>query len=522
MNETPVKQPRAVLVVDDNESTRYVLSHWLRRANFRVGEAASGAGAFSALASRRYDAVVLDVNLPDMTGLGVCAAIKADPAVSSLPVIHVSATAIDPTDRITGLRGGADAYLVEPLDREEFLATVEALLRLAEARQRAEALAGRLSLLHSASLELNAAQDAEELTSTAVRAASELCQGPAAVGASTETGGTLALFEPAGDAARISLSGEDLRMLAIEPSTVLSQLAPGRVLAGQSLSVFAARGRRMASSLILAELPTVGDPALETALHQLAQTVAVAAEHLQLLSREHGVAVTLQRGLLGQVPTVPWLDIAVRYIPSANQMEVGGDFYDVVRLDDERVAIVIGDVEGHSLHSATVMATLRNSLSAYLLAGRSPGVAIDLLEHVLAQVQPDMTATVCCVVLDRQGRATVANGGHIPPILKTTDGVEVVAARGTLLGVSGRRPELTFRLHPGDTLVQYTDGLVERRGHSITDGMAQAAAPVGDAPADVEVICDRMLQRFAPATTAADDIAIIAVRLGSPSAPTAG
>lgn len=505
---------RAVLVVDDNESTRYVLSHWLRRANFRVDEATNGAEALSAVAAGGYDLILLDVNLPDMTGPSVCATIKSDPVTSLLPVIHVSATAVETTDRTAGLQSGADAYLIEPLERDELLATVQALLRLTEARQRVEALAGRLTLLHRASLELNAAPDLDALAVAAARAARAFCEGPAAAGASTDAGGRLALSDRSGDPRLIPLALNDLHALMASPAATLSQLAPASALAGYPVRVFTARGRgSTVSGFILDAVPAAGDEALESALHQLAQTVAVAAENLQLLTRERHVAETLQRSLLGQVPSIPWLEIAVRYIPSASQMEVGGDFYDVIRLDDDRVAVVVGDIEGHSLHSATVMATVRHSLSAYLLAGRPPGVALDLLDHVLRQSHPDTTATVCCVVLTRDGRATIANGGHLPPILKSSHATQAVPARGTLLGTDGQRSEMRVHVAPGDTIVQFTDGLVERRGHSIAEGLSEATTVVRHAPAAVEAICDELLDGLSPARSAADDIAIVAVRL---------
>lgn len=509
---------KTVLIVDDDESNRYLLSRWMRQADFRVEEASTGGEALSAVASSDYALILLDVNLPDMTGYGVCSAIKADPATCALPVIHVSATAVDSEDRTAGLRCGADAYLVEPLERRELLATVDAVLRLSDARRRAELLGERLRKLHHTSLELNAAHDINTLTIIAARSAQQISGRLAAAGTFSGTGGTLAYCQ--GDRIHpcITLSPEDSQSLLGSPETTLARLASARWPLNGRLHAFTAQGRRSAATgLLLVEGLEAGDEALETALHQLAQTVGIAAENLQLRAREHEIAVTLQRSLLGRIATVPWLDIAFRYIPGATQMEVGGDFYDVLRLNNDQVAVIIGDVEGHSLYSAAIMATVRNSLAAYLLAGHPPGAAIDLVDHVLQMLYPDITATVCCLVLGPDGTATIANGGHLPPIHKTGGSASALPATGLLLGVKGERSETTYCFAPGDVVVQFTDGLVERRGQSVAEGIAKATAIIADGTADVEAICDRLLNELACSPSITDDIAIIAFRL-APSA----
>ena len=113
--------------------------------------------ALALLAERTVDLAVLDVHLPDMNGLDVCAAIKADPRTASTPVVHISAVAVEPQDRTAGLDGGADAYLIDPIEPQEMLATVRSLLRSAGARRTAERLAVRLDRLSAASLRINVA-----------------------------------------------------------------------------------------------------------------------------------------------------------------------------------------------------------------------------------------------------------------------------------------------------------------------------------------------------------------------------
>ena len=126
--------PGVVLVVDDNAASRYVASSWLRRHDYRVIEAETGAEALGVLAAEPVDIVVLDVGLPDMSGFDVCERIKADPAMGQ-PVIHLSATAVRAADRVSGLSRGADAYLTEPVEPGELMATIDAVLRYYRARR---------------------------------------------------------------------------------------------------------------------------------------------------------------------------------------------------------------------------------------------------------------------------------------------------------------------------------------------------------------------------------------------------
>src|SRR5246127_3738262 len=148
--------PGALLLVHDDDARRYVLGAWLRRAGHTVTEVGTGCEALAAVIAA--DLVLLDVNLPDMSGFDVCRQIKTDPKTAAIPVIQVSATAVDVADRAHGLTQGADAYLVEPAEPEELLATVAAVLRYYRARSRAERTAALLAALASVTLDVNAAE----------------------------------------------------------------------------------------------------------------------------------------------------------------------------------------------------------------------------------------------------------------------------------------------------------------------------------------------------------------------------
>lgn len=159
-----------ILTVDDNEALRYSLARSLREAGYQVIEARSGEEAIS-LAAGDPDLITLDINLPDMSGFQVCERLKSEPLTAHIPILHISSTFVDPESRIRGLRGGADAYLAEPVDRGELIATVGALLRLKNAemvaRQQAKiAESARHELVQlNASLESRVAERTTELKS---------------------------------------------------------------------------------------------------------------------------------------------------------------------------------------------------------------------------------------------------------------------------------------------------------------------------------------------------------------------
>lgn len=150
----PMTIPNTILVVDDNESVLYARGRVLRRAGYRVLEASNGRAALEAIAANQPELVILDVHLPDMSGFEVCRSIKSDPDLSVIPVLHMSSTNVSAPEQVRGLEGGADGYLVEPIENEVLIATVAAMLRMhraeREARQSRRALDALVSNLPGA------------------------------------------------------------------------------------------------------------------------------------------------------------------------------------------------------------------------------------------------------------------------------------------------------------------------------------------------------------------------------------
>ena len=133
MNQMSEVQPITILSVDDNDAIRYSFTRYLREGGYEVIEARTGEQALE-MARREPALITLDINLPDIDGYEICRRLKNDPATREIPILHISASYVDAIDRARGLEGGADAYLAEPVDRDELLATVKALLRMRQAQ----------------------------------------------------------------------------------------------------------------------------------------------------------------------------------------------------------------------------------------------------------------------------------------------------------------------------------------------------------------------------------------------------
>jgi DNA-binding response OmpR family regulator len=506
----------SILLVDDNESKRYVLSSWLRRAGHTVIEAATGQEALALLGNGDINVVVLDVRLPDMTGFDVCEQIKAHPAHTATPVIHVSASAVEVADRAQGLSRGADAYLVEPIEPDELLATVQAVLRYYRARWQAERLVARLTGLAEMTLALNAAENLRQLLRRAVQHLAGIFESPAAVCAESRDGTrVMATIAGPGAEPRLRPWGEDPYRVAdgsalrdqpaaAWPSVTWPDDRPVRVVGARP------RRDRPASFVVVpAHVNDEGSPVLR----QAGQALAAALESMRAYEEEHQIALTLQRSLLPRrLPRIRGYDLAVRYVPASDEAEIGGDFYELSMLDDG-LLVAIGDVAGHSLHAATVMAELRHATRAYAAEGHSPSAILEQLNQLLLRMIPDEIATLCVLRIDpATGETTLANAGHVPPVLSVAGSAKILEHRSPLLGFRAPRgSDLTFTLPANSTLVLYTDGLVEQRGLSLDDGVARLLTACHEVDEDLDQFCNRLLAEVGPAQPA-DDIAVVTLR----------
>lgn len=208
-------------------------------------------------------------------------------------------------------------------------------------------------------------------------------------------------------------------------------------------------------------------------------------------------AEILQRSLLpDRLPTVPGWSLAAQYRPMAGG-DVGGDWYDVVTLDSGEVVCVLGDVAGHGIAAAGTMGQLRNGLRAYLVEDPRPGQVLRRLGRLVEKLLPTAFATATVVVLDpATGKARIASAGHPPVCLVPAEGEALLlpVEPGPPLGVTlGSRPaESTFTVGPGDLLVLYSDGMVERRSESMEVGLARLTR-LSTGAADEVGLCTRLI-----------------------------
>lgn len=254
---------------------------------------------------------------------------------------------------------------------------------------------------------------------------------------------------------------------------------------------------------------------------QLAIQVGSVVERARRHEREHRIAHTLQQSLLpDQLPRVDGLELAARYEPGTDYTEIGGDWYDVVPLEDG-VALVVGDVEGHDMTAAGVMAKLRHALSAMLTETGSASAALERLDRFATQTGTVRMATVLVATVDpASGRVSMASAGHPPPLIVTgghTTFVELEVAPPVGTGLTGQAPagRRDASLDVGDgTVLLYTDGLVEDRHRDATTGMRQLLDTVTtDRWATAGALCDHVLDVMLRGDNRRDDVVLLAARL---------
>ena len=514
-----------LLLVDDDEAKRYILATWLRRAGHTVTEVATGEEALAH--TDGAELVLLDVNLPDMSGFEVCRRIKADPRTASIPVIQVSATAVEVADRAHGLTQGADAYLAEPTEPAELLATVTAVLRYSRARQRAERTAAMLAALVGVTLRINAAETFDGLAAAAAAGAARIFSVPAVLilqmpdgqdrrmAASPGSRETVRRGGPAGLTGRIAdrvLGPGDASAIAVFSRDDWLAIVPDSTLR-EDVSVAVARTKvgRPPAAIVVSRGGISGEDDIQV-LRQLAQSVALGVEALRSSAEEHLAALTLQRSFLPtRLPVIPGVQMAFRYLPASDQAEVGGDFYEALPWQDG-VLVAIGDVQGHSLQAATVMGELRHALHAFASEGHSPVAITGLINEVLRRYHPGILATMCLVLLAPEtGELSIVNCGHMPLLVLDGAAGAYVGEGGLMLGLSRHEPHTQTAFLPvGGTALLFTDGLVEDREVLIDDNLEKLrAAALQAAEADVEAFANQMMALFG---SREDDVAMIVLR----------
>ncbi|WP_034090022.1 SpoIIE family protein phosphatase [Streptacidiphilus albus] len=344
--------------------------------------------------------------------------------------------------------------------------------------------------------------------------------------------------QPGSAVRRCLAAGEPvLENLLDDEALLRSAPTPGRLAAYRELGYHSgllvpllARGEPVGTLTLVraGDSPAFTDHDVVTA-QDLAGRAAISLDNARRYTREHHIALELQRALLsGPSSPHPALEVASRYLPSGTSALVGGDWFDSVQLSPHRTLLVIGDVMGHGVEAAVDMSHYSAMVRVVAEDGMAPHLVLDRMDALMARVSGERPATCLLALVDtRRGVCTYAGAGHLPPAVIDIDhrthllNVPTGPPLGTGFGgyVSWTRPCLG-----GDTLLLYTDGLVERRGEDIDHSLLRLARLRLPRNASLDLLLDRLLAGMgAGGTDVEDDVAVLAARIRPEHAgPTAG
>lgn len=261
--------------------------------------------------------------------------------------------------------------------------------------------------------------------------------------------------------------------------------------------------------------------AMESELYARARELQQVIERLrEAHAREQQVALSLQQTMLPAITEGQRAYAAVRYLPAVGSLNVCGDWYDIVELSHDRVAVAVGDVVGHGLEAAGVMGQLRSALGAAIRAVAGPAQALEVLERYARSLEDALATTVVQAVIDRGRRViTYSRAGHPPPLLVQPEGtVEILdqVIDPPLAASVGHaeREQAEAHYRPGATFVLYSDGLIERRGQDIDLGLGRLADILGRyGGLDPHTLADKLLADLGAGAGLTDDTALLVIRL---------
>ncbi|MFI6493993.1 SpoIIE family protein phosphatase [Streptomyces sp. NPDC050564] len=297
---------------------------------------------------------------------------------------------------------------------------------------------------------------------------------------------------------------------ALEPG--LAGIGPG----GLAVLPLPAKGRVVGVCLVGWDQPHEFVPEERSLLTATAAVVGQALQRAHAHDAEQELATMLQRSLLPRsLPELPGGTAVARYLPARRGLQVGGDWYDVIALSEDRVALVIGDVQGHSAGAATIMGQMRTAVRAYAVEGHPPDVVLSHANRLLIGMETDLFATCCYAELDmEEGNILFVRAGHLSPLVRHPDGTaeELEVEGGLPLGVSAEVefPMTAVALAPGSVLALVTDGLVEAADLPLDEGMHRTRTALAAAdPADPGLMADELLGDVGPRE---DDVALLLLR----------
>ncbi|MER6021995.1 ATP-binding SpoIIE family protein phosphatase, partial [Streptomyces anulatus] len=265
-------------------------------------------------------------------------------------------------------------------------------------------------------------------------------------------------------------------------------------------------------------------------LMALGTSIAQSLQRAMLYEQEHDLAEGLQQAMLPRrIPAVPGAQVAVRYRSARLGRDIGGDWYDLIPLPGGRVGAVIGDVQGHDTHAAAVMGQLRIVLRAYAAEGHSPATVMARASVFLHELDTDRFATCTYAEVDlTTGVVQVVRAGHVDPLVRDVDGScrRMPSEGGLPLGLSAEFGRLeypvgTVELDPGQTMILFTDGLVEMPGSDLDEGMHLLTGLVTNGPKDLQKLADQLCDAV-DERGGQDDVAVLLLRRRAAHAPQPG
>ena len=556
----------AVLIVDDRPENLDALEAFLEPLGARIVTAGSGREALRLLTTEPFAVILLDVQMPEMDGFETAASIRSRAETRSIPIIFLTGISASPENVFRGYEAGAVDYIVKPVDPAILRSKVAVFVELFE---KTREIARQAELLREQEQERREREAAEQrlrrsrfLAGVAAALEKRLdVKGRAGQLAHTcvpELGDValVQLVEPDGvvEVAALATRGvqdETLRRLVGTRSNLSAfgswvfDTPRGRLVApvtpetwrelglGNDGDMLCARldlrsmiavplalGRRSLGVLVVGVSAErdYGEDELELA-KEVARKAAMAVENSRLFEAEQERSKALQQSLLGR-PEVASAGVtaAWRYLPGTAELEVGGDWYDLIDREDGRILVAVGDVVGHGVQAATAMGKLRSAMGALGLVVESVPELISRLDQFAEKIEEARFGTVAAVQLQPEtGELRYSLAGHPPPLVIDPEGKAEFLEGGAGLPLcialddGNGRPEGRGFLAEGSTLILYTDGLIERRADSIDSGLERLKnAAVARSGYEPERLCDEIVDEFAEGSL--DDLVFLCIR----------
>ena len=564
-NEEPQGTPAGdgtgtILVVDDRPENRTALRAVLDPLGHTVVEASSGEEALRRLLQTEFSVILLDVQMPGLDGFETAKHIKQRERTADVPIIFLTAYDRDAADAIRAFSTGAVDFVTKPFDPVLLRAKVQVFLDLSAKtrmlKRQSALLAQRLDehyaaearnlrKLADAALVINSTRSLDEMLDVITQSAREVIGAHEAETLLTMEGDETRMISARSYSSKYDAWAEEGREVDLSAihNLVWDAAGPVRMTKRQIASGFESRGvYNVAPGHPMLEgwlaVPVIGRTGRvvgliqvadkeegefgdsdDVVLLQLAQLAAVAIENAEQYQQEHDIAETLQRSLLPEaLPNVAGLELAARYQPGTAGAQVGGDWYDVIEMEDGSVLLAVGDVVGRGPRAAALMGQLRTAMRAYAIQGLAPTELMTSLDRLLQGQSRTAMATAVCLKLSRD-RTTleVVSAGHPPPLLACGED-----GKCTYLSFDPNPPlgvmatpsydSSTVTLDAGALLLLYTDGLVEERDASLDDGLRRLAAVVDAENSSLDDLCRDVLTAMVPGEKN-DDIAMLAARV---------